>query len=52
MKALAETVLNEIGSLTLNLGNCPEQRYNGAASVSGHIDALSVHIIRINKKSA
>ena len=49
-KALAETILTEIGNLTLDINNCCAQGYDGAASVSGHINGLSAHILRINEK--
>ena len=47
-KALAETVLTEIGNLTSDINNCREQGYDGAASVSGHINGLPAHILKIN----
>ena len=47
-KALAETILTEIGNLTLDINNCRGQGYDGAASVSGHINGVSAHIIMIN----
>ena len=50
-KALAETILTEIGNLTLDINNCRGQGYDGAASVSGHINGLSAHILRINEKT-
>ena len=50
-KALAETILTEIGNLTLDINNCRGQGYDGAASVSGHIKGLSAHIVRINEKA-
>ena len=50
-KALTETVLNEIGHLTLDINNCSVEGYDGAASVSDHIDCLSANILRINKKA-
>ena len=50
-KALAETILTEIGNLTLDINNCRGQRYDGAASVSGHINGLSAHIVRVNEKA-
>ena len=49
-KALAETILTEIGNLTLDINNCRGQGYDGAASVSGHINGLSAHTLRINEK--
>ena len=48
-KALAETSLIEIGNFTLDITNCHGQGYDGAASVSGHINGLSAHILRINE---
>ena len=50
-KALAETILTEIGNLTLDINNCRGQGYDGAASVFGHINGLSAHILRINEKA-
>ena len=50
-KALAETILTEIGNLTLDINNCRGQGYDGAASVSGHIKGPSAHIVRINEKA-
>ena len=50
-KALAETILTEIGNLTLDINNCRGQGYDGAASVSGHINGLSADILRINEKA-
>ena len=50
-KASAETILTEIGSLTLDINNCCGQGYDGATSVSGHINGLSAHILRINEKA-
>ena len=50
-KALAETILNEILNLTLDINNCHGQGYDRAASVSGHINGLSAHTLRINEKA-
>ena len=50
-KALAETILTEIGNLTLDNNNCRGQGYDGAASVSGHINGLLADILRINEKA-
>ena len=50
-KALAETVLTEIGNLTLDINNCRGQGYDEVASVSGHISGISAHILRINEKA-
>ena len=49
-KALAETVLNGIANLTLDIQNCRGQGYDGAFSVSGYINGLSAQILRINEK--
>ena len=51
-KALAETILTEAGSLTLDINNCRGQGYGGAASVSGHINGPSADILTINEKAA
>ena len=50
-KALAETVLNGIANLTLDIQNCRGQGYDGASSVSGYINGLSAQILRINEKA-
>ena len=50
-KDLAETILTEIGNLTLDINNCRGQGHDGAASVSGHINGLSAHILRIIEKA-
>ena len=50
-KALAETILTEIGNLTLDINNCHGQVYDGAASVSGHINGLLAYILIINEKA-
>ena len=50
-KASTETILTEIGNLTLDISNCRGQGYDGAASVSGHINGFSAHILRINEKA-
>ena len=50
-KALAETVLNGITNLTLDIQNCRGQGYDGASSVSGYINGLSAQILRINEKA-
>ena len=50
-KDLAETILTEIGNLTLDINNCRGQGYDGTASVSGHVNGLSAHICRINEKA-
>ena len=50
-KTLAETVLNGITNLTLDIHNCREQGYDGASSVAGYINGLSAQIICINEKA-
>ena len=50
-KALAETVLNGIANLTLDIQNCCGRGYDGASSVSGYINGLSAQILRINEKA-
>ena len=50
-KALAETVLNGIANLTLDIQNCRGQGYDGASSVSGYINGLSAQILCINEKA-
>ena len=50
-KALAETILAEIGNLSLDINNYREQGYDEATPVSGHINDLSAHIPRINEKA-
>ena len=49
-EALAETILTEIGNLTLHINNCCGQGYDGAVSVFDHINGLSAHTLRINEK--
>ena len=50
-KTLAETILTETENLTLDINNCRGQGYDGVTSVSGHINGLSTHILRINNKA-
>ena len=50
-KALAETVLNGVANLTLDIRTCCGQGYDGASSVSGYISGLSAQILRINEKA-
>ena len=50
-KALAETILTEIGSLTLDINNCCGQEYHGASSVSDPINGLCANVLRINEKA-
>ena len=50
-KALAETALNGIANLTLDIHNCRGQGYDGASSVSGYINGLSAQRLRINEKA-
>ena len=48
---LATLVLKAINDLTLNVENCRGQGYDGAGAVAGHINGLSAHILRLNKKA-
>ena len=50
-KGLAETALNGIANLTLDIQNCRWQRYDDASSVSSYINGLSAKILRINEKA-
>ena len=50
-KALAETVLNGIADLTLDIQNCRGQGYDGDSSVSSYINGVSAQILRINEKA-
>ena len=50
-KALAESILTEIGNLTLDINNCQGHGYDEAASVSSHINGISAYILRINEKA-
>ena len=50
-KTLAETVLNGITNLTLDIHNCREQGNDGASSVAGYTNGLSAQIICINEKA-
>ena len=50
-KALAETVLGGLTDLGLDIRNCLEQGYEGAAAFCGHINGLSAHICKINNKA-
>lgn len=49
-KVLAETVLIEIENLTLDISNCRRLGYDVAASVSGHVNGISVELLRIIEK--
>ena len=49
-KALAETVLNGIASLALDVHICRAQVYDEASSVSGYINGLSGQVLCINEK--
>ena len=49
-KALAETVLNVIANLTLDIQNCRGQGYDGASSVSGYINGLSPKFFVLTRK--
>ena len=48
--ALFAAVLTEIGNLTLDISNCRRLGYDVAASVSGHINGISVELLRIIEK--
>lgn len=37
--------------LNLDILNCRGQGYDGAGSVSGHINGLSAHVLRVNPKA-
>ena len=50
-KFLAETILAEIGNLSVDINNCRGREYDEATPVSGHINDLSAHIPRINEKA-
>ena len=50
-EALAETVLNGIANLTLDIHSCRGQGYDGVSSVSSYINGLSAQILRINEKA-
>ena len=45
-KALGQSILNETGNLTWILTTALD-KHDGAASVSGHINGLSAHILEI-----
>ena len=49
-KDLSVVLLKCIGELNLDILDCVRQGYDGAGSVSGHINGLSAHILRINPK--
>ena len=48
---LATILLKGIHDLGLDISNCRGQCYDGAGSVSGHINGLDAHILRLNKKA-
>ena len=50
-KALARTILTEIGNLILDINNCQRQGHDGPASVSGHFNGLPVYILRLNEEA-
>ena len=50
-KALVETVLNGVPSLTLDKHKCCGQGYDGDYSVSDYINSLSAQILWINEKT-
>ena len=50
-KTLAETVLDGLINIGLDIKNCRGQGYARAAAVSGHINMLTSHIYTINSKA-
>ena len=46
---LAKLILNALTDLSLNINDCRGQGYDGA--VAGHINGLSAHILRLNRKA-
>ena len=50
-KALVETVLNGVPSLTLDKHKCCGQGYDGDYSVSGYSNGLPAQILCINEKA-
>ena len=44
---LATAVLKTLHDLRLNVQNCRGQGYDGAGSVAGHINGLSVRIVTV-----
>ena len=50
-KAAAETVLNGIANLNLDIQNCHAQAYDGSSSFSGYINGLSAQILCVNEKT-
>ena len=49
-QSLAKLILDAIDNFGLNIADCRGQGYDGAGSVSGHINGLSAHILRKNQK--
>ena len=49
---LATVLLKGIHDLGLDISNCRGQCYDGAGSVSGHINGLNAHILRLNKSQS
>ena len=48
---LAKLILNALTDLSLNINDCRGQGYDGAGAVAGHINGLSAHILRLNRKA-
>lgn len=50
-KSLADSILSSIYDLGLDITDCRGQGYDGASSVSGHINGCSAHILSRNRKA-
>ena len=50
-KALSETLLGGISVLKLDVNDCGEQGYDGAAAVSGSKNGMVVHTLKDNPKA-
>ena len=50
-KDLSVVMLKCLEDLDLDIMNCRGQGYDGAGSVSGHINGLSAHILKVNPKA-
>ena len=50
-ETLAETLFTEIRYLALDISNCLVDGSDGAASVSVHVNDLSVHILKSDDKA-
>ena len=48
---LAAVILKALADLSLNIEDCRGQGYDGAGAVVGHINGLSAHILRLNRKA-